>query len=86
MQKIGTIVDWLLLSSKDSDTLSLTFKAVLVWLLAHYGFAYLNLNDALTLIQQSVEYLSAGLTLYGAWRKAITTWRGTNAVLNDPLI
>lgn len=84
MKVIERIVKWLALSSKNSNQMSLFFTNALVYMLAHFGLGQFDLNEGMELFQQSVEAASLILGLYGAWRKAVRSWRGKNEVVNDP--
>lgn len=92
MKTIEKIGAWIILSSQDSTKFSLTVKSSIAYVVAVLAFAHLpNYNlpqvaDMLVLVfEQTIQWISATIALYGLYRKFITSWRGTNAVVNDPM-
>jgi hypothetical protein len=92
-------INWIVLSSKDSEKFSLTIKgfgtAFMTLLTVVAGFEHVQLSSAdltavvdaaVSLLQVVCLAVSTAVTLYGAIRKVVITLKGENAVLNNPLI
>ncbi len=95
---MNKIVNWLVFSSKDSTKFSLALKSfgTLVITALTVVFRFYNVpmptadltaivDTGIALTQAILMVVSFLTTLYGLFRKLWTTYKGTNAVINDPL-
>lgn len=93
------IINWLVLSSKDSTATSVTVKAFLTALVTTItilaGFVHVQLPTAdltaivdlgIAIVQGTLLVVSSITTLIALGRKIYRTFKGTNAVLNDPTV
>lgn len=90
---------WIILSSRDSEKVSLTVKAFFTGLITVAtilaGLSHITLpgdtltafaDAGVTFVQAILLVVSSIATLYGLARKLWTSFRGTNAVINNPQI
>jgi len=89
------IINWLLYSSKDANKIGLTIKGLSAFvptIMVMFGLAQLNVSqdsvlgfiDAIAvLVTATLSVITAGLTVWGFVRKIISTFKGTNEVINS---
>lgn len=91
MKNITLALNWLVLSSKDSEKLSKTVTGSLIFVVASTIATALGVDGVKEMTDSVVNFVvvagqlvSAGYAVYGAVVKVKRTVGGTNAVLNDP--
>jgi len=90
---ITKIIDWFIWSSKNADKISLTLKAILTGSVVISIFELLKISmpvdnftdiidQSVTIIQEAGVIVTSLVTVYGLVRKLVTTFKGTNDLLN----
>ncbi len=99
MYKLNRIINWIVLSSKNSSKPSTTvlagFTAIATGISIVWGLVYhvnppnaeLNafVDTGLVFVQSITVVISTLVTFWAAGRKLWRTFKGTNEVINDPL-
>ena len=87
-----SIFNWLVLSSKNADKVSLTIKGLFASLAIFSGLLQIPLEtwteleaQTVALVGNTALLVSSVVGFYGAVRKVWLTYRGENAVLKDRL-
>lgn len=92
MKTVSLIVNWLILSSKDSKKISTTAIGSVIFtllsiLVGHFSIDASELAGNVDEIALTLgQLLSISMALIGMFRKLKLTVKGQNAVLNDPMI